>query len=303
MKVLQTHIVPEGIQEIRLYDYVSSIFPSLPSRSAIKKAITRGKVVVNGEPATTGKWVKPGQKIELLDLEIAPPKAYHLDIDIVFEDEHLVVINKPGGIPVSGNQFKTIQNALVGVISPSTQEDALQWAKPVHRLDSATSGLLLIAKTAKALMLLGQMFEAKKIQKKYCAVVSGKIPKSGTIDFDIDGLASVTDYARVEVVPSLRNEFLSLVDLYPQTGRTHQIRKHLSELGYPIMGDALYCEEGKLFRGKGLFLCAIGLRFTHPITQETVEIQIQEPNKYSLLMEREKRRFEKYHSNETDVNL
>ena len=294
VKVLETHIVPEGVEEIRLYDYVPEIFPVIPSRSAVKKAITRGKIIVDGEAATTGKWVKKGQRIELLDLEISAPKAYNLELDIVFEDEHLVVINKPGGIPVSGNQFKTIQNTLVGNIPKSMEEDALDWAKPVHRLDSATSGLLIIAKTAKTLMLLGQMFEKKEIQKKYCALVAGKIPEEGIIDFDIEGLKSETEYSRVEVVPSLRNEYLSLVDLYPKTGRTHQIRIHLSKLGYPIMGDALYGVEGKVFKGKGLFLCAIGLRFTHPITQEKVELQISEPNKYNILLEREENRWKRY---------
>jgi len=92
----------------------------------------------------------------------------------------------------------------------------------------------------------------------------------------------------------LRNEFLSLVDLYPQTGRTHQLRIHLSKLGYPIMGDTLYGVEGKVFKGKGLFLCAIGLRFNHPITDEKIAIQINEPNKYNILLEREEKRWNRY---------
>jgi len=279
-----------------LYDYVPQIFPIIPSRSAVKKAITRGKILVNGEQAQTGTWVKPGQKIDLLDLQPKPPKPFNTDLEIVFEDEHLAIINKPGGIPVSGNQFKTIQNALIDTIKPSTESDALDWAKPVHRLDSATSGLLIVAKTARSVMRLGQMFENKEIDKKYCAVVMGKIPEEGVIDFDIEGLKSETEFRRVEVVPSLRNEYLSLVDLYPKTGRTHQIRIHLSKLGHPIMGDPLYGEEGKIFKGKGLFLSAIGLRFEHPITGENVQLQIAEPNKYAILMEREKRRWEKYNS-------
>jgi len=294
MNILETHIVPHGTTEIRLYDYLDGIFPILPSRSSVKKAITRGKVLVNGEKTKTGTWVNPNDKIELLDLGSKAPKPYNIDLEIVFEDEFLMVVNKPGGIPVSGNQFKTIQNAIIDNHNPSKEEDALEWPKPVHRLDSATSGLLIIAKTAKALMLLGKQFENKEIDKKYCAIVMGEIPEEGTIDFAIEGQESETDYKRVEVVPSLRSDFLCLVDLYPQTGRTHQLRIHLSKLGFPIMGDALYGEEGKVFKGKGLFLCAIGLRFEHPITQEKVELQINEPNKYNILLEREERRYKQF---------
>ena len=294
MKVLESHIVPEGTLEIRLYDYLDGVFPVLPSRSAIKKAITRGKVLVNGEKSRTGTWIRPNDNIELLDLGSKLPKPYHIDLEVVFEDEYLMVVNKPGGIPVSGNQFKTIQNAIIENHNPSKEEDALEWPKPVHRLDSATSGLLIIAKTAKALMLLGKQFENNEIDKKYCAIVTGKTPEEGEIDFEIEGLKSLTEFKRVVTVRSLRNEFLSLVDLYPQTGRTHQLRIHLSKLGYPIMGDTLYGVEGKVFKGKGLFLCAIGLRFNHPITDEKIAIQINEPNKYNILLEREEKRWNRY---------
>jgi len=293
----QSHIVPEGTDEIRLYDYVGSVFTEIPSRSAIKKSITRGKILVDGEPAKTGTWVRPGQKIELMDLEETPPKQFNLDFKIEFQDEHFAIVHKPAGIPVSGNQFKTMQNALVGKFSKSTEVDALEWPKPVHRLDSATSGLLIVAKTGRSLMLLGQMFEHKEIQKKYCAVVQGKMEEEGQIKFQIDEKKAETNYALVETTPSLRSNYLSLVDLYPKTGRTHQLRIHLSKLGFPIMGDTLYGREGEVLKGKGLFLCAIGLRFKHPITDEEIIVQIDEPSKFESLMEREKKRFDKYHNN------
>ena len=294
MILIQTHIVPEGTPEIRLYDYVSSIFPEIPSRSAIKKSITRGKIRVDGETAKTGTWIRPGNKIELMDLEETPPKVYNLDFEIVFQDQHLAIVNKPGGIPVSGNQFKTMQNALVGKFTKSDEPDALQWPKPVHRLDAPTSGLLMVAKTAKSLMLLGQMLERKEIQKKYCAVVQGKPEESGVIRIHIDEKKAETEYKLVEFEPSLRSEYLSLVDLYPKSGRTHQLRIHMSEIGHPIMGDTLYGRPGEILKGKGLFLCAIGLMFTHPITKEDLRIQINEPAKFNSLMAREKKRFDKY---------
>lgn len=296
MVVLKTHIVPEGVEEIRLYDYAQQIFPTMPSRKGIKKAIAREEITVDGEKTTTGWWVKPGQKIELLESNINPPKAYNLALEVVYEDEYLAVINKPAGISVSGNQFRTIQNALIGKVKASKEADALRWAKPVHRLDNPTSGLLIVAKTAKALMKLGQQFENKEIKKKYCAIVIGQLPESGVIDFDIDGLTSLTDYKLGKIVPSLRNEYLSLVELSPKTGRTHQLRIHLSKLGFPILGDKLYGKEGEILKGKGLFLSATALQLNHPITSEVLTIEIETPYKFNALLERETKRWEKYNS-------
>ncbi len=296
MIVRQTHIVPEDTIEVRLYDYVSSIFPEIPSRSAIKKSITRGEILVQGEKAKTGTWIKPGQKVEWIDLERNAPKEYLLNFDIVYQDDHFAIVNKPGGIPVSGNQFKTMTNALVDKIKPSSEADALQWAKPVHRLDAATCGLLIVAKTAKSLMLLGQMLEQKEIDKKYCAIVKGEVPEEGEINSPIEEKRSHTEYKKVYTVPSLRNEALTFVDLYPKTGRTHQLRIHMAELGHPIMGDIIYDRAEVVFKGKGLFLCAVGLRFKHPITQEDLTITIDEPSKFDALMNREEKRFHKFNS-------
>ena len=294
MVVLKTHIVPAGVEAIRLYDYAQQIFTTIPSRNGIKKAISRGEIIVDGEESGTGLWLKPGQKIELLESSINPPKEYRLDLEVVFEDEYFAVINKPAGIPVSGNQYRTIQNALIGNVRLSTEEDALRWPKPVHRLDAPTCGLLLVAKTATALMKLGQMFESKGIQKHYCAIVMGKIPDSGVIDFKIDDAASTTEYKLISTCPSLKNGHLSLVQLYPKTGRTHQLRIHLSQLGYPILGDKIYGTEGEVLKGKGLFLCAKELNFIHPITNKQLTIEIELPHKFDSLLEREDRRWRKF---------
>lgn len=294
MPVINTHIVPAAIAEIRLSDYLLEIFPNLPSRKGVKKAIKRGEVLVNGEVSSTGYWIKANDKIELLESSANPPKSYHLKLEIVFEDDYMAVINKPAGISVSGNQYRTIQNALVDNVKLSTQEDALRWVKPVHRLDNPTSGLLIVAKTAKALVRLGQQFENKEIQKIYIAIVNGKLPDSGTIDLDIDGLASQTDYELIKAVPSLKNEFVSLVKLFPKTGRTHQIRKHLSQLGFPIVGDKVYGKENQLLNGKGLFLCALELLLKHPVEGGRLSIKTSIPHKFASLLEREDRRWNKF---------
>lgn len=295
MPVIKTHIVPDEVEEVRLYDYVQQIFPTIPSRKGVKKAISREEILVDGQKTSTGHWVKVGQKVELLESSANPPKEYILKLEIVFEDEFMAVINKPAGIPVSGNQFRTIQNALIGNISVSKEEDALRWPKPVHRLDGPTSGLLIIAKTAKALVKLGQQFEQKTIEKKYVAIVMGKSAKGGIINTDVDGLKSLSEYKTLQTINSLRSEYLSLVELSPKTGRTHQLRIHMASIGFPILGDKIYGEEGNVLEGKGLFLCALSINLKHPITEEFLAIKIDVPYKFNALLDREAKRWKKYY--------
>lgn len=296
MHLLRSHIIPEDIPQIRLGDYAFQIFGEWFSRKGIKKAIKRGAIRLNGVSVSGGVWVKAGQKVEWYDLEQQPPKPYEFDLDILFEDDFLAIIHKPAGIVVSGNQYRTIENALSGNVKPSTALDVLRWPKPVHRLDAPTSGLLLVAKSAQARVKLGQAFEQKTIQKTYHAIVIGKAPEKGLIDFPIDAKQAITYFELVQDVSSLKNEVLSLLRLKPETGRTHQLRRHLSYLGYPILGDALYGKSGLILKHKGLFLAATGLKLNHPITGELLQIQIDIPEKFNSLLQREQRRWEKYNS-------
>ena len=142
MIILHRHLVPINIKDVRLSDYAIGIFPQIPSRKGLKKAIKNGQVYIDGLQANTGNWVETGQKIELVALDRKPPKIYPLDLPIIYEDDQLAVIQKPAGIVVSGNQFHTIQNALLHNLAPSKAIDAFQLPRPVHRLDHATSGLL-----------------------------------------------------------------------------------------------------------------------------------------------------------------
>jgi len=294
MFIKKTHIVPEGVSDIRFSEYARKIFTSIPSRNGIYKAIKRGNLLIDGKKAETGRWMKPGQKLELVDFEINLPKGYRLDFEIVYEDQHIVIINKPAGIEVSGNKFKTIENAMMDKVSQSSEEDALPWARPVHRLDSPTSGLLIAAKTLRAQINLGQQFQDKIIKKRYRAVVIGKPSAKGEINSIIEGRKAVSKFNLVKSVPSLKNETLSLVDLFPLTGRTHQLRIHMSELGFPILGDKLYGKKGMILTSKGLFLCAVELSFKHPISNKLMNIKIDEPEKFKTFMEREQKRWEKY---------
>lgn len=293
MLPLQIHIAQLDTAS-RLSDYAVGVFEAIPTRKGIKKAIKKGAIYVNGQVGTTGTWVEEGDEVVLYDLDESLPKVYEFDLPVVFEDDEVAVINKPGGIAVSGNFYKTVQNALPYNLTKSTAVDALRIPRPVHRIDAATCGLLLIAKTKSAHLHLSKQFEQKTIQKQYQAIVIGELPEQGRIETLIDSKPSTTIYERVKVVPSLKNTFLSFVNLYPVTGRTHQLRKHLAGINHPILGDKLYGKEGLILWKKGLFLCAVALSFRHPTTEKFLNIRIEAPNKFRTILEREARRYIKY---------
>ncbi len=296
MLIKETHLVPEGVRRVRLSDYVRTAFPSIPSRKAAAKALKRGEIRMNGATAQSGDWVQEFQTLELLDLQQRLPKSYRLPLEVVFEDDDLAVVDKPPGIEVSGNKFRTLENALTGNLVPSPKPDALDGPRPVHRIDYSTSGLLLVAKTASAQVFLGRQFEERKVHKRYRAVVMGCVPAPGTIDEPIGGLPAHSRYQPVETVPSLRSGQLTLVDLFPTTGRTHQLRIHMAGLGHPIVGDQKYGEAGHVLKGKGLFLAAVELRFPHPADLREMEVSIATPHKFNSLLRREQARWNKFNA-------
>jgi len=174
----------------------------------------------------------------------------------------------------------------------STAVDAFELPRPVHRLDYATSGLLLIAKTTSANIALSRQFENKTIQKRYQAIVIGKLAaQKGEIEEAIEGKSAITKYQVKQTSPSLKTGHLSLIDLYPLTGRTHQLRIHMANLGHPILGDQLYHGDKPLLQGKGLFLCAVELNFEHPFNKGRMNFRIDAPNKFTYRLEQEKRRW------------
>ncbi len=294
IKVKATYTVSNIESEYRFSTCCETHIPSIPSKKGVKKAISKGELRLNNEKVEGGRWLKEGDIITYVDLEKTPPKEYHLKLDIIFEDEFLAVIFKPAGINVSGNKFKTIQNALLYNITPSKEVDALDWPLPVHRLDNQTSGLLLIAKTKTARVKLGQAFEEKTILKKYQALVIGKTEGSGEINSKIEDKSSQSLYKLIDFVPSLKNGLLSLIELEPKTGRTHQLRIHCASIGKPILGDKLYGKEGMILKNKGLFLCATHLSFKHPINQKELNFEVPTPHKFLKRLENEKRRFTEY---------
>ena len=294
MIIRASHVVPEGVRDVRLSNYARVAFSDYLSRKGVSKALKRGEFRVNGVIAQSGDWVVSGQLIELLDLQQRVPKPYALPLDIVFEDECLAVINKPAGIEVSGNKFRTIENALVGQVTKSAHPDALPWPRPAHRLDYATSGLLLVAKTALAQKHLGQAFENREINKVYTAIVQGRVSGAGEITEPIQNISAHSHYEYIDSVQSLRDGHLTMVQLKPITGRTHQLRIHMASIGHPIVGDTKYGEEGNVMLGKGLFLTASELVLQHPESQHQMHLSVGPPPKFAALMMREQKRNDKF---------
>ncbi|MCK5781241.1 MAG: RluA family pseudouridine synthase [Flavobacteriales bacterium] len=289
MKVLKSHIVPNLENDSRLLDYCLDIFRDfILSKSMLKKKIKKGAIKLNGKDTNGSEWLKEGQEITLLQIEENPPMPFNLDLDIVFEDEQLAVIVKPAGIVVSGNQYRTIVNAIQYNIKKSTLVDALPWPRPIHRLDMQTSGLLIVAKTQLAAVELGKQLENKTLRKRYRAIVMNKAPEKASYTSDIDGFKSHTELVCIETTKSIKSNYLSLVDLHPHTGRTHQLRIHCSQNHLPILGDKLYGPKENTKLHKGLFLSAVEISFIHPKSKTEVNLSIEQPKKFDTLLEREK---------------
>lgn len=283
MKIIENHIVEKLKENIRIQEYAVDIFDNINSKSALKKAIKQNRVLLNGEFSTTANFIKIGDKIELIEKKKIIKKPFYIDFDIIYEDDFLSVINKPAGVSVSGNKFATIANALPYYLYNSPINDAIQ-AHPVHRLDYDTSGLLLVSKTAHTQVLLHKMFENKEIDKTYYAVVVNKIKNDeGELNFNIDNKSAKTIYKVIKSLDSERFESLSLIELKPITGRTHQLRKHMLSMGNPIMGDKKYFLPNRVHKGNGLYLHANSLKFKHPISNELMIFHAVLPKKFKRL--------------------
>ncbi|MFZ9029586.1 MAG: RluA family pseudouridine synthase [Crocinitomicaceae bacterium] len=288
------HIAVDELKEpTRCIDFLIGKFHMYPTRNSLKKAIGRNEILVNGKFASTGLWLNEGDQIELLESLRKAPKELDYHIPIVYEDEYLIVVNKPPGLLTSGNHYDTLVNAMVGKGELSNASDAWAWFRPLHRLDRATGGLVMMSKTASVHRALADQFENRAIEKVYHAIVKGGFPLEGTIDTEVDGKNAQTDFRTVQKVESVKSGEISLVELLPKTGRTHQLRIHCSEIGYPIIGDKLYDESKNTLSHKGLFLVATGLKFVHPRTQKELNLRIDLPAKFISLLDREKRWFER----------
>jgi 23S rRNA pseudouridine1911/1915/1917 synthase len=247
-------VVPPGKKKERLDLFLTNHVQNA-TRTKVQHAIQDGMVMVNGRSVRSSHRVAPGEIIHIT-LPKAPPQdvvAENIPLDIPYEDEHLLVINKPAGMvvhPAFGNYTGTLVNALLYHCNSLPAPGDPTRPGIVHRLDKDTSGLLVVAKTDSAHAHLARQFVRRTIQREYQAIVWGIFPEpAGVIETLLgrskadrkkmavvrEGKLAITEYAVLEQFP-----YLSLIKLKLRTGRTHQIRVHLAHIHHPVFGDPAY---------------------------------------------------------------
>ena len=273
---------------IRLDKYLS--INTTYSRELITKMINDGYVLVNDNSTKQSYKVHEGDLIYIddtykIDTEINPVK---MDLDIVYEDDYLMVINKPSGLtvhPGNGNFNNTLVNGLMYYTTNLSSAGDTTRPGIVHRLDKDTSGLMLVAKTNEAHAILADDFKNKRGYREYYALLVGTFP-STTAHIDAPIGRSKTNYnkmevraggkeARTNITVITRYHDYTLVSVVLETGRTHQIRVHTSYVGYPVFNDPVYGRE--VIPGFGQFLHSKKIRFTHPILKTTLEFDSELP--------------------------
>ncbi len=287
-------------KEERLDRYLSRELPGL-TRSRLQGLIRQGKVLVDGLPAAkSGQKLKAGQEILL---EIPPPEkaeteAEDIPLDVVYEDEDLIVVNKPQGMvvhPSRGHREGTLVNALLHHCRRLSGINGVLRPGILHRLDKDTSGLLVAAKTDGAHLDLAEQLKKRLVKREYLALVHGHPrAKQGTVDAPLG--RHPRERKKMAVSPGARNavthftlleEFagVSLLRLRLETGRTHQIRVHLSYIGHPVLGDPVYGRRRDSFNlpGQALHACCLG--FTHPRTGEALEFTAGPPSAFQRVLE------------------
>lgn len=283
-QIIETVTVPPLSEKTRLQDAVALLFRKIRTKSGLKKAIKNKRVKIANTVLQTGSYLYGGEVIDLYASAIQQVKPeIHINLEVLFEDDYMAVVNKPAGITVSGNKKWTLENALPFNLSKSTLTNALLRPEPIHRLDHPTSGALLIGKTSEAVIALNKLFEEKRVEKVYYAITQGKSSQQGIIDAMVDDKQARTQFYKTASVPSSKFVQLNLMRLEPATGRKHQLRKHLSGMSTPILGDKIYGNEGEILFGNGLYLHAFTLSFIHPFTRRSISVQAHLPKKFSKL--------------------
>jgi 23S rRNA pseudouridine1911/1915/1917 synthase len=289
----------------RLDRYLAGPLASL-SRTQIQQLIDSGVIQVNGRSSKAGYAVRAGDEI-LIELSAASGqeqqvKPQALPLDIVYEDNDLLIINKAPGMvvhPAPGHYEDTLVNALLAYYPELQAFDADHRLGIVHRLDRDTSGLLIVAKNARAQVALVEQMQRHEVVKRYLALVEGIVSlDQGSIDapigrdprhrqqMAITTLGSREARTHFRVLERFARHTLLLLQL--ETGRTHQIRVHLKAIGHPVVGDATY-GSGSVIRGSHLqrqFLHAYQLQFAHPITGKPLEFEAPLPDDLQTVLDK-----------------
>ena len=263
------------------------------SRSLIAKMIDNELILVNNMLAKVSYKVKENDEIEILgDLNVEQNiEPVKMNLDIIFEDEHLMVINKPSGLvvhPGSGNYDNTLVNGLLYYTKNLSDINSNIRPGIVHRLDKDTSGLMIVAKTNKAHELLAEGFKNKTIKREYIALIDGVFKHNKAI-IDAPIGRDPKNRQRMTVINENSKDAITnltvlkrfkehtLINLLLETGRTHQIRVHLNYIGYPVHNDPLYGVNSKNTTDFAQFLHSYKLAFIHPITNEPLQFEIPLP--------------------------
>ena len=277
------------------------------TRSAAASMIEDGAILHNGRPAKKNVRVKDSDVLSMTDRELKQPDAVPEDIPvrIVYEDDHLAVVDKPKGMvvhPAPGNYEGTLVSALLFHMKGRLSGiNGVERPGIVHRIDKDTSGLLIVAKTDEAHIKLAEQIKDHSFMRRYDGIIVGRTKEdSGTVDKTVgrnpgdrkkmavnvpDGREARTDYRLTEAYNGFSRMLFTL-----HTGRTHQIRVHMASLGHPLMGDTVYGggrtaierRYADLLRGQCLHARYIG--FTHPVTGEYMEFDAGEPEYFSKIV-------------------
>lgn len=280
------------IENMRLDIYIAQKNDKL-SRSMIQKLIEDGEILVNGQTKKISYKVHTGDEIEI---NIPEPKEtnikpQNIPVEVIYEDSDIIVVNKPKGMvvhPANGNPDGTLVNAILALCKDNLSGIGGE-IRPgiVHRLDKDTSGLLIIAKNDLAHKNISEQIKNRQVKKIYIALVKGNVAEDeATIDMPIgrstkdrkkmavrkDGKTAITHFKVLK-----RYNKYTLLEIKIDTGRTHQIRVHMAEIGHPVVGDMVYSSGKNEFGIEGQMLHAKSLDFRHPVTGKEMHLEADVP--------------------------
>ena len=286
---------------IRLDKAIAELDPDI-SRMTVQKLIEDDKILVNGKKEKASYKVKINDKIiiEFEKPKESKLKAEEIPLNVIYEDNDIIIINKEKGMvvhPGNGNPDGTLANAIMARCKDSLSGIGGE-IRPgiVHRIDKDTSGIIIVAKNDKAHLNISEQIKEHKTTKTYLALVRGRVKENeATIDMPIgrskkdrkkmavdkDGKKAVTHFKVLK-----RYSDCTLLEVVIETGRTHQIRVHLSEIGYPIIGDDTYSNGKNRFDVEGQMLHAYKIKFKHPTTNEEVEYTAELPKYFKDILEK-----------------
>lgn len=289
--------VDERDEGLRIDKYLSQIFED-KSRSFIQGLIEKENVKVNNKIPKSNYKLKRNDEIEIImpEPEILSVEPEDIPIDIIYEDEDVIVVNKPQGMvvhPAPGNYRGTLVNALLYHCKDLSSINGIIRPGIVHRIDKDTSGVLVIAKNDESHNKLSEQLKDHSMKREYYALIEGRLKNdSGTIDKPLgrckkdrlkigiveDGKRAVTHYEVLE-----RYNGYTLIKCVLETGRTHQIRVHMAYKNHPLLGDKLYGKKVKNLQGQCLYAKKLG--FIHPETKEYMEFECDMPDYFRHIVE------------------